>query len=335
MSNIFDQDYIEVNLTIFQQMHGPLPFDIFLKRAEGAYTKVFKHGDQIDFHRIKKYVEDKGVTRFYVKKENYSHYLMMVAKISNVYFEKAKDRPTEEVISVVKDVADLAMLELIENKVVDQRSVSYATNLIKGCLSTMSKDHISLVKMLKMISNHPYSFRHALTTTVFSLLLARAAKITGQRNLEILGMGALLHDIGMSMISFNAEEKSELSPEEWKEIKSHPEIGKRIVESVRNLPTESKLIILQHHEQPNGNGYPNNLYGRDIYYLAKFVSIADTFTALILPRPYRSHVYDPHEALEVMWYDRGKFDQTLVETFTTIFMMTKPNKAAHPKKKAG
>jgi HD-GYP domain-containing protein (c-di-GMP phosphodiesterase class II) len=323
VSEFFEKDFILINLAILQRLNGPIPFDIFIERAPDTYTKIFKRSLYVDFDRVKKYTTEKKVHNFFVAKADYEEYLKLVGRISRDFFEKSENNTAEEIISVVKDVADLTLLEVIRKNIVNQESIEFATSTIKGCVATLGKDKSSLVRLLKLISAHPCSFRHAITTTVFSLLLGKAAKIEGQRNLEILGLGALLHDVGMSLISAQIEEKVDLTPEEWKEIKSHPEVGKRIIEDIKKMPTECKLIILQHHEQPNGNGYPNNLYGRDIYYLAKIVSIADTFSALILPRPYRTRVYSVYEALDVMIYDRGKFDQKLVETFSTIFVQPK------------
>jgi putative nucleotidyltransferase with HDIG domain len=335
MAEFYEKDFILVNLAILQQLKGPVPFDIYIERAPGAFTKVFKKDFYVDFDRIRKYIEEKKVQSFSVEKKDYDDYLKLVAKISHSFFEQAEKNTVEEIVSVVKDVADLTLLEVIEKNIVNEESVGYATNTIKGCLRTLGKDKNSLVRLLKLVSAHPYSFRHALTTAVFSLLLAKAAKIEGVRNLEILGLGALLHDIGMGLINTEIEDKKDLTPEEWKEIKSHPEVGKRMIEDIKNVPTEVKLIILQHHEQPNGNGYPNNLYGRDIFMLAKIVAIADTFCALILPRPYRDRVYSAYEAIDVMVYDRGKFDQKLVETFTTLFVPPKELLDNQKKKQAG
>lgn len=330
MAEFFENDHIPINLSVLEQLRGPVPFDIYIERAPNAYTKIFKKNFYVDFDRVKKYNQEKKVHTFYVEKKDYDDYLKVVASISHDFFENAQDKSIEEIVSVVKDVADLSLIELIQKNIITQESVSYATNTIKGCITTLGKDKSSLVRLLKLISTHPYSFRHAISTTVFSLILGRAAKIEGQRNLEALGLGALLHDIGMSLIDAEIEDKNDLSAEEWKEIKSHPEIGKRILEDIKNVPTEAKLIVLQHHEQPNGNGYPNGLYGRDTYFLAKLVSIADTFCALILPRPYRDRVYTVYEAIDVMVYDRGKFDQKLVSLFSTLFVQ--PREIISPKK---
>jgi hypothetical protein len=135
----------------------------------------------------------------------------------------------------------------------------------------------------------------------------------------------------MSRISFNTEEKSDLNAEEWREIKTHPELGKRLVDNVDGMPDEVKLIIGQHHEQPNGNGYPNHLYKNEIYYPAKIVTIADTFTALILPRTYRKKVYNQKEAIELLLYDRGRFDQNMVNALGEILF----NKDFNKIKKSG
>lgn len=323
MPEFFEKDFILINLAILQRLHGPIPFDIFIERAPSVYTKIFKKTFYVDFDRIKKYTEEKKVHNFFVERKDYEDYLKLVASTSHDFFSKAEGKSVDEIVSVIKDVADLSLLELMQKNAVNPESITYATNAIKGCITTLGKDRTSLVRLLKLISGHPYSFRHSITTAVFSLLLAKAAKIEGQRNLEILGLGALLHDIGMSMISMQIEDRKDLSPEEWKEIKSHPEVGKRMLEDIKNVPTEAKLIVLQHHEQPNGNGYPNNLYSREIFFLAKIVGIADTFCALILPRPYRDRVYTVYEAIDVMVYDRGKFDQKLVDLFATLFVKPK------------
>ncbi len=319
MAEFFEKDHIIINLSVLQSLQGPIPFDIFIERAPGAYTKVFKKDFFVDFDRVKKYNDEKKVTQFFVEKSDYEKYLKVVARASFEYFENSDDKTVEEIVSVVKDVADLSLLELMQKNIITAESISFATNTIKGCITTLGKDKTTLVRLLKLVAGHPYAFRHAISTTIFALLLGRAAKIVGQRNLEILGLGALLHDIGMSMIKQEIEDHKDLTAEEWKEIKSHPEMGKRMLEDIKNMPTECKLIILQHHEQPNGNGYPNGLYGRDIYFPAKIVAIADTFCALTLPRPYRERVYTAYEAIDVMIYDRGKFDQKLVETFTSLF----------------
>jgi HD-GYP domain-containing protein (c-di-GMP phosphodiesterase class II) len=146
-------------------------------------------------------------------------------------------------------------------------------------------------------------------------------KLESEKTMLSIGLGALLHDIGMSMLTFDPEEQIDLSASERKEIRQHPEFGKRALDAVKTVSPEVRSIVLQHHEQPNGQGYPNALHDKQIYYLAKIVSIADCFSALISKRPYRD-AFTPVQAVSVMNEDRGKFDQRLLDQFSKIFIQT-------------
>jgi HD-GYP domain-containing protein (c-di-GMP phosphodiesterase class II) len=154
---------------------------------------------------------------------------------------------------------------------------------------------------------------------MFALMLAKLEGLESEKTLTALGLGALLHDLGMSMIAFDAEDKEDLKPEEFKEVRRHPELGKRILDQFKSIPAEARTIVMQHHEQPNGSGYPNNMHGKEIYYLAKIVAIADSFSALVSKRPFREP-YSAAKALEVMSTDRGKFDDALLAKFMKIFI---------------
>src|SRR5690606_29186782 len=105
----------------------------------------------------------------------------------------------------------------------------------------------------------------------------------------------------------------------WKEMRTHPKLGLRMVEQTRNIPDEVRYIIYQHHEEPGGQGYPNGLRGPVIYYPAKIVALADAFSALISNRPYRP-AYSVEQAIHVIQSQRGKYDRDLVKILSAVFM---------------
>ena len=162
---------------------------------------------------------------------------------------------------------------------------------------------------------------------MYALLLAKLDGIITQKNLINIALGALLHDLGMSTMTFNTETESELNPNQYKELRSHPELSKRLMESTRSIPWEARTIALQHHEQPNGMGYPNGLHDKEIFRPAKIVAIADSFSALTSVRPYRDHPYTAIEALEIMTEDKGHYDQDILAKFKKLFIKTE-SKAA-------
>lgn len=319
---LFDADFIEISTSVVRRIVGPLPFDVFIKRAENTYTKLFPSAEPVDLARLDNYEINRGVQTLQVHKNDYRKYLFYAEQVANKIFEFPKSFPDDDFVDAIKDMTNLTMLELIVNHNVDQATVMYAAQTVRGCLEAIMNDKRALVKIFRLFKAHPYLMRHSILTSLCSILLAREAKLESDKTLMAIGLGGLLHDIGMTRLSFDAEEKDDLTPQEWKELKEHPEAGKRLLDSIKSVPLETKMMVLQHHEQPNGLGYPNGYHDKSIYYPAKIVAIADSFSALISKRPFRE-AFRPIDAIEVMMEDRGKFDQKLLDLFCKFFVRVK------------
>lgn len=105
-------------------------------------------------------------------------------------------------------------------------------------------------------------------------------------NLTHLKTAGLLHDIGKLGVSENILNKNgKLSETEWKSMKKHPSIGKKILDSSEHLDIVSHWIYY-HHERVDGNGY-YNVANEGIPLASKILAIADTYSALVTARPYR------------------------------------------------
>ena len=100
-------------------------------------------------------------------------------------------------------------------------------------------------------------------------------------------IAALFHDIGKIGIPDNILLKtSKLTDSEYDEIKKHPSIGAHILENSKAFENIIP-IVLHHHERYDGKGYPYNLKGENIPYMARIVAISDTFDAMTSKRSYR------------------------------------------------
>lgn len=213
------------------------------------------------------------------------------------------------------------MMEIMIDMHVDQKSIHHATTVINGCIETMAKDPKALIKIFSLLNGEKYLIKHAMATSIFALLLGFHEGFKSEKTLRILGLGSFLHDIGMVRLSFNPESKADLNAKEMKEIKEHPQIGRRLLESIPGITPEVRTIILEHHEQINGLGYPNGLHGNEIYPPSKIVSVADVFSALIMDRPFRK-AYKPAKALQMMYEDRGKFDVKILDQLAKFIIKT-------------
>lgn len=135
--------------------------------------------------------------------------------------------------------------------------------------------------------------------------------------LNKLYMGGLLHDIGKIGIDDNVLRKpGRLTDAEFEHIKLHPELGYNILRDVKQL--EDVLpIVLHHHESWDGSGYPHNLAGEQIPFLARIAAVADAFDAMSSDRPYRRGM--PQEKVERIFREGAgrQWDAAVVEAFFT------------------
>jgi two-component system response regulator RpfG len=107
-----------------------------------------------------------------------------------------------------------------------------------------------------------------------------------------------------------------LSKPEGEVMKTHPRIGYDILKgSPSKYLSMGAIIALGHHEKFDGSGYPNGLHGDDIPLVARVVSVADVFDALISERPYK-HAWPLDEGIDYLKDQRGKhFDPRCVDAF--------------------
>lgn len=317
------RSHIDISLNILRRINRALSFDVYIKRTETSYTKIFKKGDVIDWERVALY-EDKGITHFYLSSKEYDLYGQLVERLGEQLVDNADKFSGEEASELLRDLAQFTCYEMIENMKIDERSVYNASNVVSGCIDLMNKDPKGVLSIMSMLTNQPYILKHSVMVSIFSVLLAKSNGITSETNLKIIGLGGFLHDVGVSQLTFDPEDEDQMTPEQRKEMNRHPEIGRQLLDRVKGIRAEVLQIIVQHHEQPNGCGYPNGLRDNDIYHPAKIVSIADTFCSLITKRSYRD-AFTVSEAIDIMRESLGKFDKQLLDIFTTVVL---PKKAA-------
>jgi HD-GYP domain-containing protein (c-di-GMP phosphodiesterase class II) len=105
-----------------------------------------------------------------------------------------------------------------------------------------------------------------------------------------------------------------LTPEERTEINLHPVIGGNIIKPLRFFPKERDLI-LHHHENYNGSGYPDGLAGNGIPITARILAVADAYDAMTSSRPYRAAMTHDRAAAELLRCSQTQFDGEIVRAF--------------------
>ncbi len=132
----------------------------------------------------------------------------------------------------------------------------------------------------------PYTKGHSLRVSAYSVLIGKNLNLP-ENDLQILKIGGLFHDIGKIGIPDSILFKnSTLTDDEYFEIKKHPLIGTKILSNSK-MYQEILPIVKFHHERFDGKGYPLGLSCNDIPYLARIVTIADSYDAMTSKRSYR------------------------------------------------
>lgn len=141
-----------------------------------------------------------------------------------------------------------------------------------------------------------------------------------ERVLKELGTAFLLHDIGKCHVSPDIINKpGPLTPEEWAIMRRHPEEGYQILTELGFMNHDIGVIVMQHHERYDGNGYPKKLKGEEIHLYGKICCISDVFDALTTNRPYRA-ASSSFDALAIMKKEMIKnFDPDFFAKFVYLF----------------
>lgn len=180
-----------------------------------------------------------------------------------------------------------------------------------------------LVSMMDMRSRDNALFAHSVNVCVLATVLGKAM-LMDQEKLEILAIGALLHDVGMVQIDQSIVNKTEgHTPEELEMIKTHTNLGYEALRKKKELNLLVAHIAFQHHENMNGTGYPRHMREGEILPLAQMVAVADIYDKLTSDHSGLKRLM-PHEACEVLM---GLVEKVFPLEYVRVFLK---NIAAYP-----
>ena len=214
------------------------------------------------------------------------------------------------------------LLLLIESgiKSVDQmRTIREVNEKLKKSNEQIERAYLESIQTLRYTveAKDRYTRGHSDRVSDYAMLLGERLNLS-TREVKTLKVGGLFHDIGKIGIPDHILLKEgSLSPEEFKEIKKHPEIGKRILKNA-TIFNDIIPIVYYHHEKYDGSGYPEGLKGEEIPYLARITTIVDTFDAMTSSRSYRKAIPIERVIEEIKKNAGTQFDPKITEVFLDI-----------------
>jgi putative nucleotidyltransferase with HDIG domain len=207
----------------------------------------------------------------------------------------------------------------------DQVAVALSNS---GLVEQLSRLNWGILKALARAVDAKSSWTagHSERVTKLALKIADSLNLN-QKERENLHRAALLHDIGkLGISSAILNNPGKLDDIEYNTMKSHPQLGARILEPI-DEHSAIIPIVSQHHERFDGKGYPEGLAGTSIHLGARILAVADVFDALNSDRPYRKGM-PLEKVLGIIQQESGRqFDPVIVEALMNV-MYCKAPKAA-------
>lgn len=190
-----------------------------------------------------------------------------------------------------------------------------AQSAITDLVGQLTKNPTASLLLTSLNRRDSFTSTHSVHVCLLVLAFCLRAQVD-PRKLEILGLGALLHDIGKVELPTELIDRAgPLSEDEWELVKRHPEAGHRILGDSGKVPRPVLEIARMHHERRDGTGYPGGLTRAELPDYVLVTALVNRYQSLTSPRPYRG-ASSPDQVLRSFYADADKmYGSRPVEAF--------------------
>ena len=197
-------------------------------------------------------------------------------------------------------------------KAVDAQRVG---ELVQDISDSVARNRSALISLARLKTADDYSYMHSVAVCAMMIALARQLGF-GEDDVRAAGVAGLLHDMGKALLPLAVLNKpGKLTADEFAIVRSHPELGHRILVSSGTTSAVALDVCLHHHEKMDGSGYPEGLTGKQISLHARMGAICDVYDAITSNRPYKAG-WDPAESMRKMGeWAGGHFDAMVFQAF--------------------
>jgi response regulator RpfG family c-di-GMP phosphodiesterase len=266
-------EYVKIRTKLLLSV-CPLKADVYIRLSDKKFLKLFREGDRFEFADMEKYTVRKGIEYLYLKRGDTQEFIdkynrdleKMVAKTPTVSVEE---------MAQIND----AIFETVQEL---GRSVGFTKDV-----QVMAKHHMKMT--VKAMGKSPklgnilarlnlfqgqYISAHSTLTSYLGCAIASHMEWASESTFQKITMASFLHDISLDNVDLAECEKVEdvrargFGDAEEKEFREHPQKAAEVARTFHEVPPDVDVIIAQHHERPDGTGFPRKLSGPHIAPLA-------------------------------------------------------------------
>lgn len=291
-----------------------LDFNLFIRPERAGPVVMFRERsyplEREDLDRL----AEAGLETLYIavaSHESYCRYL-------NEEVIQNEHVPPEQRYEVLQ-TANRAVFQTVFRRGNVTRVVEFASRFGEQMTDLVCNQGLVLGNLLPLMTHDYYTYTHVTNVCTYCLALASGLGIREQSELLDIASGALLHDIGKRHIPPGVlNYPGRFNDAQWEMVRRHPADGFRDLCLREDLNWGQLMMAYQHHERPDGKGYPVGSVGREIHFWARICKVADVFDALSSDRPYRKAM--PLGKLLQFLDERSgtEFDEDILQCLTAI-----------------
>jgi HD-GYP domain-containing protein (c-di-GMP phosphodiesterase class II) len=281
-------------------------FALFLKVAEAPdrpvkFIPFLEEGERLEAGWLAR-LENLGIEKLFLHQKDMEK---AIAYLNNhLLMESGKQEPTFKELCILREHLNFSLHKALSGPRLGQHA-GLAKNSLGTLFKTMERDMFSWKILLEIMYRDYTLYNHSVNVAVLGLAMGLFLKRSRKECLE-LGLAGLFHDVGLIKIKEEITGKKEpLTQEEWEILKKHPCFGYRLLKGKAEIPVTSLRLILEHHENADGSGYPQGLELNRQHPLTRIMALLEAYDGLTIFRPYRPQ-HTPFAALKILQEERGE-----------------------------
>lgn len=311
--------YLPVHVDMLKRVNRA-PVDVFVQPDKNSAPTLYcRAGLPMENQQLLG-LSDAGIKDVYVRRGDFQDF-------GESLLESVESLLEQETVSPADRFAALQLAVAVEvehtARLIDCTKFVTLSNKIGRDIASFVAANDVMPKDLYRIARHDFNtFTHVTNVASYSVVLAEQMGITNEQELEQIAAAAMLHDVGKRFIPASILNKpTRLTPDERDLIESHPTRGYEDLCDRPELNHAQLMIVYQHHERIDGNGYPVGVPASDIHPWAKMVAVVDVFDAMTGKRPYRRSI-TVSDALQFITRNAGThFDPEVVKCWVSAMKM--------------
>jgi putative nucleotidyltransferase with HDIG domain len=272
--------YCRINVELLCDV-TPLADDVYVRLSSIKYVKLFKAGTVFTEKDLKRLCGVRNIQYLYIPKSASGEFVNRLQDRLHVVsndFEDGDERLVSTVAQVQETLHDLVLKVGFTPPV-----MALAKTHVETALKMIGKfPRLHRIFEGSFFRNSNYTSRHSVMVAHLSCAIANKLNWPSDSTFQKLIVAALLHDIALAKPEFCEiktktdleKAKARFSDSEFKSIENHPFTAAEIVSKLHEIPADVYVVVLQHHERPDGTGFPRSLHAPQIAPLAAVFIVA-------------------------------------------------------------